>query len=65
MSKEIGSQITQVKKVLEGQISGLEKKHEKHHRLELEKIDLNKRVILYLGIPIILFLVYISVMLII
>lgn len=63
MSKEIGNQITQVKNVLEGQVEGLEKKHEKHHSLELEKIDLNKRVILYLGIPVILFLIYISVML--
>lgn len=63
MSKEIGNQIDQLKNALQGQVEGLEKKHEKHHSLELEKIDLNKRVTLYLGIPVILFLIYVSVIL--
>lgn len=61
MSKEIGIQIVQVRNVLEEQIESFKKKHEKYHRVELENIDLNKKVMLYLLIPVLLFLVYISV----
>lgn len=61
ISKDIGTQIVQVRSVLEDQIESLKKNHEKYHQVELEKIDLNKKMILYLLIPVLLFLIYISV----